>query len=484
MSESINQNYEWLVIFLVYNNNFYDINFKDCSSSEESQDTKDYYTMEEQTAYILDQIRNTRYSENVKTVFVEAEIKNNNCEAVASISAIRKKWGAWLSKVDGMWRNPTSIEIMTDISSPENLLKKLVAKYKANKHMIITAGHGSITGINYYLPRLKQKAKDNPEIKKLVKEKVNIPWKGEQENKLSEKPAADQLFLYNQELNTVLKNVFGQKKLDVLVMYNCLMQNVFTQFEFKDTVDWLVAPLSGISIPGFNYPVILNEISINPDISGQEVARLFIDSIRTGNGYSFFREDIENTWKIAAVKLNADLYKEIQQKFDELFTMVKAVAAEPRGQKLIICIDETLRYSFNYGAHSLNTIKNADIGIFLEFFKRNILEKYKRYESLVSKILELQSHINLQTEKFCFEGQNFYKDGRYYYIEQDPEFKKYIANLGLLLPVDKINKGILASIYIKSAQSNERNESEFKSPSFLKSDSYAAVVNKIFELSR
>src|SRR5688500_15082355 len=155
MTETVEQNYDWLIIFLVYNNNYYDL---------ENQDTTEYYTMEEQTKYILNQIRHSNHSKRVKTIFVEAEIKNSKPggegeerttpqkKPVATLSMLYKKEVTWLSAVDTVWREEESITVLTNGKSLQDILIKLKKRYNAGKHMIVTAGHGSIVGVNYYIP--------------------------------------------------------------------------------------------------------------------------------------------------------------------------------------------------------------------------------------------------------------------------------------------------------------------------------------------
>jgi hypothetical protein len=240
MAKSVKQEFEWLIIFLVYNNNYYDP--RDVLRDKD----KDYRTMQAQSKYILRQIRNSGYSKKVKTIFVEAQIKNTierdgQTKIYATLSMLKKTKSTWLSAEDKVWRREGDIDILTDPKSLKDILQRLRNNYQANKHMIITAGHGSVVGINYYVPGL-----EIPEINKSLESiEVRPNTRMVEENKkelfnLTQDQAEKLLYLSNKEINKVLLEVFPDKKLDVLVMYNCIMQNIFTQFELRNKVDWLI----------------------------------------------------------------------------------------------------------------------------------------------------------------------------------------------------------------------------------------------------
>jgi hypothetical protein len=486
MAEFVEQNYEWLIIFLVYNNNYYDL---------ESQDTTDYYTMKEQTQFILNQIRNTKYSKKVKTIFVEIEIKNKKKEEntktsdsnpVATLSILRKKKGTWLSAVDGIWREREPVDTMTNTFSLEKVLTRLKDKYNANKHMVITAGHGSILGINYYMPKLLPKVdrENKTDIEKILKKEANKSGDDKNQlefdlNPISGVVADDLLFLSNEEITEAIKNVFKEKKVDVLVMYNCLMQNIFTQYELRENVDWLVAPLSGISIPGFNYGAILNEISANPSITGELVSELFINSIRAGNYYTSFKNDIEKTWKISAVKINKDNHKLIQEKFENLFLEINNISKIDI--RIIYCINETIRFLFNYSLYCLNGINNLDLGIFLKFFSETIKSSYKKYSTLLPLIENLQNELTLQSSQYVFEGTNFYSSS-HLYLESNPGYKKYISNTSLLFPFRIFQSDLIDAIYNEDNYLDVVTHKKCNIPTFLNTTNYAQVIRKLLKL--
>jgi hypothetical protein len=228
------------------------------------------------------------------------------------------------------------------------------------------------------------------------------------------------------------------------------MQNVFTQFEFREKVDWLVAPLSGISIPGFNYGAVLNEISKDPSINGEKVAELFTSSITSVNRYSSYMSDIEGTWNIAAVRMDRDNLESIQLKFDILFTEINKISeASLQAQAsddVINCISETARHLFNYGAYCLPSVDILDMGILLAYLKTKIIAEYSNLSRLLPYIENLQLAIGQQTEKYFFKGKDFYHNG-IPHMEDDDLLKKSVVNMGILFPFRKFNSELLGFIY-------------------------------------
>ncbi len=482
--EVIEQNYDWLIIFLVYNNDCYDL---------KKQDTKDYYTMEEQTSYILSQIRYTRFNKKVKTIFVEAEIKNTNPDGstrtnpVATVSMLYKKRGTWLSSVDGIWREGESIGLMTSTESLTLILNRLKNRYNAKKHMIVTAGHGAVLGINAYLADLKQKTSRDDSIEAILKKETTSPLKDKNQKTFNLDPSFDIkkfLFLTNKEINDSIKNVFGEKKIDLLVMYNCIMQNIFTQFELRETVDWLVAPLSGISIPGFNYESILNEININPDISGELISELFVNSIRAGNGYTTsLREDIEHTWKFSATKLDQDILNKLQADFESVFEKIETLAVKEKA--IISTINEVIKHLFSYSVYCLRPIQIFDLGSFAASVSDKIIN-IERYQALKTAIDKLQDTLQSNmVNNILFIGKNFYNsEHEIPHYDTKPVNHDKIMNVGILFPINRPNPKdkVFTDVYDEKNYLPDVQDINNRPPTFLMSTSYAKVVNRIHKL--
>jgi hypothetical protein len=453
--------------------------------------------MEEQTKYIRNQIRYVNYSPKVKAVLVEAQIKNikkdrsEESAINATMSILHKEKEEWLHAVDHIWRQEDEIDTLTNINRLEKILLRLKDKYKANRHIVITVGHGSIVGINYYIPGLKPKADrgNHPETEKNIKPNRKTDKVITKEIFPDTKPSEFEvegkklLFLSNQEIFEVLNKVFQPKKIDVLVMYNCLMQNIFTQYELRNGVDWLVAPLSGISIPGFNYKAVVNKISERPEtISSEEVAALFIQTINKGNNYRKYKEDIEGTWKITAEKLNNGYLESVYEKLNNFFHRVDDLSQTD--SSIIYCLYETGRFLFNYSNYCLPSIRVVDLGVFFAYLKDKIRREYGNFAGLIPEIEELQKVIDpAQREIIFFKGVNFYnKDGDINYKEHDESFESTIANTALFFPLLQFESNLLDFILDDNSYKDRDGENKYKIPQFLKDFSYGSVLKKLRNL--
>jgi hypothetical protein len=483
MAKSVRQELEWLVIFLVYNNNYYD--GKESDTVRRNKD-KDYRTMEAQTKYILKQVRYSGYNTKVQTIFVEAEIKNsdvnNRRKVKATLSMLKKIDDTWLPAEDRVWRRETRADILTDSRSLRRILTKLKKSYPAKKHMIITAGHGSILGINYYVPGILIPELDEKTVEFLnQRDEQPIP-KTEMELTLSQEQVDNLLILTNQEINEVLTTVFpNKKKLDVLVMYNCVMQNIFTQFELRNKVDWLITAQSGIGIPGFNYVKVLNKINKNPAVSPDEVAKSYIDSIRKGNGYSFFKKDIEQSWNLVATKLDAANLENIQRQFDKVFEKMNKLSEE--GASIISHVNEVIKHLFSYSIYCLPPVQIFDLGSFLASLAEKINDKVN-FKDLSDAIAEFQKTLKQSPlPKIPFIGDSFYNNNReIIHYETTGSNHEKIANIGLLFPINNTNSEMLNEIYVEEKYRSMDPKDRYLIPNFLKSESYAKVVNKIHQL--
>jgi hypothetical protein len=291
------------------------------------------------------------------------------------------------------------------------------------------------------------------------------------------------LFLSNQEIFEVLHRVFQPNKIDVLVMYNCLMQNTFTQYELRNAVDWLVAPLSGISLPGFNYKAVINKISERPDtISSEEVASFFVKTITKGNNYNKYKEDIQGTWKITAEKLNNGHQELICEKFNSFFRRVNDLSEADN--RIIYCLYETGRFLFNYSNYCLPSIRVVDLGVFLLYLKDKIIREYNLFEDLILEIDDLQKAINLPERKVVvFKGTGFYnKDGDINYKEHEKLYENAVANTALFFPLLQFESDLLNFIYDELSYEDRNGKNKYKIPQFLKDFSYGAVLDKLRKL--
>jgi hypothetical protein len=261
------------------------------------------------------------------------------------------------------------------------------------------------------------------------------------------------------------------------------MQNIFTQFELRNAVEWLVAPLSGISIPGFNYKAVVNKISERPEsISTEEVATLFIQTINKGNNYKKYKEDIEGTWKITAEKLNKEHQESVYKKLNSFFSLINDLSRTDN--RIIYCLYETGRFLFNYSNYCLPSIRVVDLGVFLAYLKDKIIREYNSFESLISEIDDLQNAINPSQRKVVvFKGDNFYnKEGDINYKEHEKLFEDAVVNTALFFPLLQFESNLLDFIFDDLSYEDRKGKNKYKIPQFLKDFSYGSVLKKLRNL--
>jgi hypothetical protein len=70
----------------------------------------------------------------------------------------------------------------------------------------------------------------------------------------------------------------GKKKLDIVCMMNCCMQNLHTQYALHEFVSFLVAPVTWIYFPGYDYSTIFSEINTNTGITPEALAKFIVSS--------------------------------------------------------------------------------------------------------------------------------------------------------------------------------------------------------------
>lgn len=478
---------EWLVIIFIYNNNYYDL---------EHQDTKDYYTMNEQTSYIRNQLRFIPFNKKVKIILVEVRIINSKDEESekiiikSSLSVLHKSLEKWMHKVDDLWRKEEAEDILTNSKSFEKILLHLKELYSAKRHIIVTAGHGSIIGINYYIPGIKP----NPNITQKIDEnngfidndsKKNVFSVSELVSEIPLENGKRLLFLTNTEIAEAIKKVFPDKKADIVIMFNCLMQNIFTQFELKEAVSWLIAPISGIYIPGFNFYAVLKKISEAPaSVSTEEVARLFLFTIRAGNNYNRFKADIEQSWKLTATRLDTERLNLIQEKFSAVCGKITALGKS--SDSIYECLNDTLSHLFNHAFYCLPEIFIFDLGLLVFFLQEKIISEFSNLNSLLPYLVELKDAMAVPEKKYVFKGGLFYNNGTTH-KDDDSYYAKNLNDCTLLFPYKPYESVLFDYMF----DSNNYNKGDLldkiqlpQIPSFLKNDNFAVIIKKMHSLPK
>jgi hypothetical protein len=236
-----------------------------------------------------------------------------------------------------------------------NVFQYIDENYPVEKTLLITWDHGSVFGIFKKVLRDKiedlsfskmydvigpeQPIKNNfsGDDEKLCmvrnkKFKYHPDFKSKNQKIATEPGETFVDILTNDELAHAITCGFKNKFVDVLIMFNCDMQNMQSCFSFSGSVKYLVAPQDAIASPGYDYRSIINLIGNNGslEVNGAMVATRAVKTIKqffidNGNANKFEQ--------YAIFAINLDGYEKVI-KFMRLL-----------GDKLIrLSNDETTRF--------------------------------------------------------------------------------------------------------------------------------------------
>ncbi len=438
--------YEWLVIALIYNHKYYDdLHF------EAFPNDKTYITMEVQRNHLFQVFKDTLYDQKLKLVIIENKLSFVQKDDKTFIQQEIKGY----EKIDATDLVPLHLddiqdaETMTDGKQLGLFLQPIIQKqFRAQRQMVITFGHGAILGINLATrPSSLQtgkkekvtaadtvstqckaaeplfvKQKELAYVNQKLADKMNryLHWQvfegaRDDEDKITEqeftdimKEAAKLVILTNKELNVALQTAIPGKKLDLLVMYNCLMQNVYAQYELSDSVNYLVAPASGISHPGYNYKDVFEKLSGNVDLSAETAADLFISTLSDQGSafYQTYTSTLEGTWKICRMKLDKVAMTTIRSCFAALVKEMTRLNEE--GPDMFIYLNLVLRQCFNYTTHCINNDqKLLDLLNFSTYLAEIAGKPDSTIQSIVPFAESLAATLKAQSSR-AFVSRNFF----------------------------------------------------------------------------
>lgn len=94
--------------------------------------------------------------------------------------------------------------------------------------------------------------------------------------------------LYIKDVRKALNNVRRKRKMDLLFLSDCLMQNLEASYELKDCgPEYLVASEAPFS-PGYPYDDLLSELSANPEMTELDLAKMIVDLYAEANAASTY----------------------------------------------------------------------------------------------------------------------------------------------------------------------------------------------------
>ncbi len=407
--------------------------------------------MERQKNSFFSAIKDSAFSDKIKIFIVEARIgktaENKIIQRICICEKVENKITDWLITPQA------NLALLSDKDGIADILRALVNAYPAKKHIVITAGHGSCFGINYLplgqITEAGAKDDSNKAVSSVIDEsdpviqpgsitkemetftRFDIGFNGNPDDRLLfklsasgngmkevEKQQDEFNLLTNIELSEALRSVFDKSnngsKLDILVMYNCLMQNLFTQYELREAVDYLVAPLTGICHPGYDYRFVFKELTAMPTKETDVVAQLFLEAARDDrkDTHRAYFGDIHSTWKVCAVQLDKDKFEDIQARFASLLGQVAGLMNNPF---VLYSLRVANRQVYNYAQHSLPEVKIVDLPILLTYW----LEKIKAFPALQSLEMPIKDLLEslAQVRSFHFTGRDLYKTA-FFYVDE------------------------------------------------------------------
>lgn len=443
-STTAENKYEWLITFLIYDHAWID---------QSNADQDGYISLETQKNRIYAAVLKLDFHEKIKVVFLEAKI---NYEHTTLEIWIRSKSG---KVIDLPSRQVGSINVMTTTDSLVQMLQPIVKEHSANRNIIVTLGHGSIFGINFYNPKILTEnlrknfiplfyQKVKTPVTETIKAKFDMDaaiaasWEPVLLNEIKIKRPIQKLYsaavgtlqdepnlsiLTVQEINDALYKIFNPKKVDILVFDNCFMQNVFTQYELRKTIDYLVAAQSGISYPGFNYTAILEMLTNNINISTAEIAKAFTSRniVEAHEMYNEYKADIEGRWCVSTIPVLEENYELIKTNFDELCTLLVKLAEKDNDLRREIgtVFGISIKNVFNYTFHAGLKIKVFDLHCFLLYAKGKFTEGTIFAAHLASLLAPINALIEIFSSSATnrFIGKNFYNSTRRFFDEKHPE---------------------------------------------------------------
>lgn len=457
-------NHEWLIIFLV------SVDIQDTNNEEINSITKKILTDKFNTE-IIEKLKGVEAGKNIKPVLI------NNIKLISNTI----KYTTECFEIVKDTLTPFSIPLpesfqLQDKESLLILLKNIKSSFKATRTIISTYGHGSMFGIfstrnfnnNIKLTNYKLLEEGDMEYWAMISpyaEKLSLSVDNENINflvasrqfsndkykykllsslesheiiispKLPANEGGYEKFkvLSNEEFAWAIKESFG--KIDFLVFNNCVMQNIYTQYSFKDVTDYLVAPATGIVYPCFNLKGIINYLDKNTSASNEEVSQMITESFKEKNNSEYINyKSVIEEFIVVSIRLNKldivfDLLKELKLYLQKELTGVN--------KNIFACaiansLEET--YPMEY-----NTFTGETIFDLVQVLESDYLKGYETLQTIKQSLWEALTKNAADLHSFI--GTTAYEAGYKTYYKN----KKHMPVSGLCIYFPK-NRNMLNPI--------------------------------------
>ncbi len=425
------QQCKWLFTFLVYDSTIYDLIV---SAANNGKLPASYCSMREQSNYLFNLVAGLPFTNDIgiQIIYCQQDFENDKTQIKLLV-----KTSEGLKPMPAYFKGGG---VMYGTKSVVNILRVASLYFEAERNILVTYGHGSVVGINlseikmlkgmlqtmsanpHPLSNNKNEIPINPILQNLIAERFGLLT--EYFNKLKKFFSKDfsnendyqqielllkKTLLTNKELASALEQEKEKFKVDILVMYNCLMQNIYTQYELKGLVEYLVAPASGIGMPGFDYEAIYSLLNKKPAIGTTEAANFFIESIKNVPKYPKFKEAPHLDLKVSAFKIDADQLNNIKHHYDKLIAYLLRVDVENRNTYMLIW-NNCVYKMYNLSTQTIADLKIVDASLFfreMQFVVNNSKLNQKQKNEFNALCENLVDAFDVQDRKE-FMGNDFY----------------------------------------------------------------------------
>lgn len=292
--------YEWVIIFLIYADLRSEQNFREKQSKTERE-----------LESLYNDIRKANLNDAFKIYIIRNIIRENATDEKYDVTELIEVQPSKIETNGNVLKTITTYSTEFLVQKPAELgsiFNKIYKENRSNKYLLFTWDHGKAYGIFEF-----KNLNHEEEILQLKNSPYNRWWDSSIKSNRShfkflikhsiDEPIVEE-FLTNEELSIAIKYGFEGNRLDVLIMMNCGMQNVDTQYALKDAVKYLVAPQGTIDEPGYNYKKILEGIFSNSFISPKNIAKTAIESLDQDR--EFQQEDFKDVisrWAVFATDI-------------------------------------------------------------------------------------------------------------------------------------------------------------------------------------
>ena len=207
-------------------------------------------------------------------------------------------------------------------------------------------------------------------------------------------------YLTNEELANAISIGFKGKKIDCLLMMNCLMMNLHNCYALKDNVEFIVAPQGSIDIPGYNYNEIfvtlLDSAKNGNSIDPESLSRLCVESLRTFQSVTAQEREVIEKW--AVFSFNLSRIGPIADLVDIIGNYANFYAEDENAKTLRTAAQKAISVTYNFEGSF--DYEQSDITHFLKEILKNQLIEQSIHNDINNFLQDLYS---LRKEFLCKE---------------------------------------------------------------------------------